>query len=179
MDSPDSTRSPGSMGALGKRLAWLGGGAVVVGAAAITMVTTVAMTQSDGVITAADPARIFTRADAADLFAQSAQGDVAAERSPLGAYPGEWTATGGAQIEYAFQAEGAAAARSEVTQAGFQHAQQLGNGSIAEFGLEPPGCRLELVHGGDRVSVSDSDVRGDADCWTLMQALAIRIDGRF
>jgi len=168
-----------AMGSLGKRLAWLGGGAVVVGAAAVTAAATVVMTQADGVVPTADPARIFTRADAADLFAQSAQGDVADERSPLGAYPGEWTATGGAQIEYAFQTEGAAAARSEVTQAGFLHARQLGHGSIAEYGLEPLGCRLELVHGGDRVSVSDSDVRGDADCWALMQALAIRIDGRF
>lgn len=164
------------MGSLAKRLAWIGGGVAVAGAAAVT---TVAMTRSEGTVTAADPARIFTRADAADMFEQSEQGSVADERSTAGAYPGEWTATGGAQIEYAFQVEGAVAARSEVTQAGFQHAQQLGHGSIAEFGLEPPGCRLELVHGGDRVSVSDSDVRGDADCWALMRALAIRIDGRF
>jgi Ca2+-binding RTX toxin-like protein len=164
------------MGSVGRRAAWLGGGVVMAGAAAATVL----MTQSDGSTPpAADPARIFTRADAAGLFAQSAQGDVAAERSTLGAYPGEWTATGGAQVEYAFLAEGAVAARSEVTQAGFLHARQLANGSIAEYGLEPVGCRLELAHGGDRISVSDSDVRGDADCGALMLTLAVTIDGRF
>lgn len=173
MGSPG--RGPLSKGSLGRRAAWLGGGVVVAGAAAATVITT----HSEGSVVGADPARIFTRADAADLFSQSAQGGVAQERSTLGTYPGQWTATGGAQIDYAFQNEGAEAARSEVTQAGYLHARQLANGSIAEYGIEPVGCRLELVHGADRVSVSDSDLRGEADCWSLMQALAMKIDSRF
>lgn len=165
------------MSSLSRRLAWIGGAVVVAGAAGVTTVT---MTQSEGSTpAAADPARIFTRADAAGLFAQSSQGGVADERSIGGAYPGEWTATGGARIDYAFQDEGAEVARSEVTQAGFLHARQLTNGSIAEYGLLPDGCRLELAHGRDRISVGDSDVRGDADCGTLMLTLAVTIDGRF
>ena len=155
---------------------WLGGAAVVVaGAVAVTVV----LASSGGGPVVADPAKIFTRADAAELFAQSSQGSVAGQRTTLGPYPGRWTATGGAEIDYAFQAEAAATAKSEVTQAGFLHAALLDNGSVVEYGVLPAGCRLELAHAGDRVSVNDSEVRGEADCGTVMAALAVKIDGRF
>ncbi|GAA1970348.1 hypothetical protein GCM10009838_31720 [Catenulispora subtropica] len=161
-------------------MVWIAGGVAVAGAAAVTAVTVAALTAPSGEGPAtADPAKIFTRADAAGLFAQSSQGTVADERSTLGPYPGEWTATGGAEIDYAFQSEGAAAAKSEVVQAGFSHAEHLDKGSVVEYGVMPEGCRLELAHDGTRVSVNDSDVHGDADCWSLMQALAITIDSRF
>lgn len=156
---------------------WFGvAGAVTAGVAAAVVVVEQA---SDGGAAAADPAKIFTRADAADLFAQSSQGTVADERTLDGSYPGTWTAAGGAEIDYTFWTEGASAAETEVVQAGFLHAGRLGNGSVVEYGLLPAGCRLELVHGGDRVSVTDSEVRGDADCGSVMLALGIKIDGRF
>ncbi|NUR25465.1 MAG: hypothetical protein HOV83_06390 [Catenulispora sp.] len=154
---------------------WLGvAGAVTAGAVGALVVTV-----GGGDAAATDPAKLFTRADAADLFAQSSQGTVAEQGDAQGSYPQQWTATGGAEIDYAYQTEGAATAKSEVTQAGFLHARQLENGSVVEFGLLPEGCRLELAHAGDRVSVNDSEPRGDADCGTMMLALAIRIDGRF
>jgi hypothetical protein len=156
---------------------WLGvAGAVTAG---VVGALVIAQQASKGGPVAADPAKLFTRADAADLFAQSSQGAVADERTLQGSYPGTWTAAGGAEIDYAFWSEGASAAKSEVVQAGFLHADQLGNGSVVEYGLLPEGCRLELVHGGDRVSVNDSEVHGDADCRTAMLALGIKIDGRF
>ncbi|GAA2054146.1 hypothetical protein GCM10009839_72760 [Catenulispora yoronensis] len=161
----------------GRVAVWAGGG--VVGVGVVTAAVAVATAQwSDSGPAVADPAKIFSRVDAAELFAESSQGTVTGEQGVPAA--NEWVASGGARVDYAFQGgEDALAARNEVTQAGFLKARHLAHGSIAEYGVLPAGCRLELVHGGDRVSVNDSDVLGDADCWSLMDGLAMKLDERF